>query len=392
MRNHFLRHILKHRHSAARRWFATSAAIAVLTTPALAHTTPGQAQGFVTGFLHPLSGLDHVLAMIAVGIWGAQLKRPAIWILPVAFPLVMSFGGLLGIRGVPLPGVEIGVAASAVGRGFDRVGLRNFSRTRARHRITQGGRAAHLRSGLRSGDRPSSPVRNPDWAGRLATRRKQTASHRWRIDRRDWTLSSCSAGDARMSAIKKTIVVAASFVALAPLPAFAHPMQGVGDFYAGMLHPVITLETVLPMIALGLLAGQQRREDAIQLLAMFPAALIAGAVLATLGKAPSALGLVQLILTAGLGILVASARRVPSWFLVALGVVLGISAGWANATEVFGQVSPLRFVAGLAVVGLLLLVYGNGLVRNLKVEWTQIAVRVVGSWIAAASILVLGLR
>jgi urease accessory protein len=118
MRNHFLRHILKHRHSAARRWFATSAAIAVLTTPALAHTTPGQAQGFVTGFLHPLSGLDHVLAMIAVGIWGAQLKRPAIWILPVAFPLVMSFGGLLGIRGVPLPGVEIGVAASAVVLGF----------------------------------------------------------------------------------------------------------------------------------------------------------------------------------------------------------------------------------------------------------------------------------
>jgi urease accessory protein len=56
--------------------------------------------------------------MIAVGIWGAQLKRPAIWILPVAFPLVMSFGGLLGIRGVPLPGVEIGVAASAVVLGI----------------------------------------------------------------------------------------------------------------------------------------------------------------------------------------------------------------------------------------------------------------------------------
>jgi urease accessory protein len=118
MRNHFLRHILKNRHSAVRRWFATFAALAVLNTPALAHTTPGQAQGFVTGFLHPLSGLDHVLAMVAVGIWGAQLKRPAIWILPVAFPLVMSFGGLLGIRGVPLPGVEIGVAASAVVLGI----------------------------------------------------------------------------------------------------------------------------------------------------------------------------------------------------------------------------------------------------------------------------------
>jgi urease accessory protein len=89
-----------------------------LPGPAFAHTTPGQVQGFVTGFLHPLSGLDHVLAMVAVGIWGTQLKRPAIWILPVAFPLVMSFGGLLGIRGVPLPAVEIGVAASAVVLGI----------------------------------------------------------------------------------------------------------------------------------------------------------------------------------------------------------------------------------------------------------------------------------
>ena len=114
MRNNFLRY----RHAATLRWIATFAAITAFTMPAFAHATPGQAQGFVTGFLHPLSGLDHVLAMVAVGIWGAQLKRPAIWILPVAFPLVMSFGGLLGIRGVPLPGVEIGVAASAVVLGI----------------------------------------------------------------------------------------------------------------------------------------------------------------------------------------------------------------------------------------------------------------------------------
>jgi urease accessory protein len=96
------------------RFVALAAALVALSPQASAHTTPGQAQGFTTGFLHPLSGWDHILAMVAVGIWGAQLKRPAIWMLPVAFPLVMSFGGLLGIRGVPLPGVEIGVAASAV--------------------------------------------------------------------------------------------------------------------------------------------------------------------------------------------------------------------------------------------------------------------------------------
>lgn len=195
-----------------------------------------------------------------------------------------------------------------------------------------------------------------------------------------------------MSTVKKTIVAVAGIATLSPLPAFAHPIEGVGDFYAGMLHPVITIETVLPLVALSLLAGQQQRERAIHLLAAFPASIIAGALLAALGSAPSYLGVVQLVLTAGFGLLVAMARQVPSWLLVVLGTVLGVSLGWANAAEVFGQVSRFRFVAGLAVVGLLLLVYGNGLVRNLKREWAQIAVRVVGSWIAAVSILVLGLR
>jgi len=82
--------------------------------PALAHVQAGQATGFLTGLLHPVSGLDHVLAMVAVGLWGAQLGAPAIWLLPVTFPVVMALGGLLGLLGVPLPGVEVGIAASAV--------------------------------------------------------------------------------------------------------------------------------------------------------------------------------------------------------------------------------------------------------------------------------------
>lgn len=110
MRHHFL----NSSDSSARRLLRILFVVGALSSPAFAHSSPGQAQGFVTGFVHPLSGLDHILAMVAVGIWGAQLKRPAIWLLPVAFPLIMSFGGLLGIRGVPIPGVEIGVAASAV--------------------------------------------------------------------------------------------------------------------------------------------------------------------------------------------------------------------------------------------------------------------------------------
>ena len=81
---------------------------------AFAHPQQGEAKGFVTGFRHPISGLDHVLAMVAVGLWGAQLGSPAIWLLPVAFPMVMAFGGMLGLMGVPLPGTEYGIALSAI--------------------------------------------------------------------------------------------------------------------------------------------------------------------------------------------------------------------------------------------------------------------------------------
>ena len=81
---------------------------------ATAHESTGIAGGFISGFLHPIFGWDHVVAMVAVGLWGAFLGIPAIWILPVVFPLVMTLGGALGVMGVPIPAVETGIAASAV--------------------------------------------------------------------------------------------------------------------------------------------------------------------------------------------------------------------------------------------------------------------------------------
>ncbi|MCU0835128.1 MAG: HupE/UreJ family protein [Chromatiaceae bacterium] len=74
--------------------------------------------GLLTGLYHPISGLDHVVAMVAVGLWGAQLGVPAIWLLPVAFPLVMALGGLAGVTGLPLPGIEVGIALSGVVLGL----------------------------------------------------------------------------------------------------------------------------------------------------------------------------------------------------------------------------------------------------------------------------------
>jgi urease accessory protein len=93
----------------------TLAVMLVLLSGAVAaHEGGGIAGGFANGFVHPLLGWDHVAAMVAVGLWGAFLGSPAIWVLPIVFPLVMAVGGALGVAGVPLPAVETGIAASAV--------------------------------------------------------------------------------------------------------------------------------------------------------------------------------------------------------------------------------------------------------------------------------------
>ena len=96
---------------------ALLAAFALAAPLAQAHEGAGLAGGFMSGFAHPLLGWDHVVAMLAVGLWGAFLGAPALWLLPVVFPLVMAAGGALGVLGVPLPAVEIGIAASAVALG-----------------------------------------------------------------------------------------------------------------------------------------------------------------------------------------------------------------------------------------------------------------------------------
>jgi urease accessory protein len=85
-----------------------------LAAPAFAHSGEGVAGGFLAGFMHPIGGFDHVIAMVAVGLWGYFLGQPAVWLLPVVFPLMMVAGGVLGLFGVSLPAVEIGIATSAI--------------------------------------------------------------------------------------------------------------------------------------------------------------------------------------------------------------------------------------------------------------------------------------
>ncbi|KJE34343.1 urease accessory protein [Thalassospira sp. HJ] len=91
--------------------FALSVLVA---TPALAHTGAGTVSGLASGFGHPMGGLDHLLAMIAVGILASQQGGKAIWLLPVSFVAMMVVGGALGVAGVAMPFVELGIVGSVI--------------------------------------------------------------------------------------------------------------------------------------------------------------------------------------------------------------------------------------------------------------------------------------
>jgi urease accessory protein len=86
--------------------------------PAFAHTGVDDTHGFMHGFLHPTSGLDHTLAMVAVGLFAVHLGGRALWLLPATFILIMTAGGILGMNGVGIPYVEVGIAASVIALGL----------------------------------------------------------------------------------------------------------------------------------------------------------------------------------------------------------------------------------------------------------------------------------
>lgn len=100
--------------------FRTAAALIALlgASPALAHTGHGDVSGFSHGFLHPVGGLDHVLAMVAVGLFAAHLGDRALWLVPASFVAMMLAGGALGMGGIALPYTETAIALSVVALGL----------------------------------------------------------------------------------------------------------------------------------------------------------------------------------------------------------------------------------------------------------------------------------
>jgi urease accessory protein len=101
-----------------RRLLLAAASFAASTAPAFAHLDPAEHGSLMAGFTHPLSGLDHILAMIAVGLWAAQIGGRALWVVPLAFVGTMAFGFALAMAGVHLPFVEPAILASVVALGL----------------------------------------------------------------------------------------------------------------------------------------------------------------------------------------------------------------------------------------------------------------------------------
>lgn len=107
---------VKPNRSALARLWGVFAAFATVALPAMAvaHGDAGGTIGFAAGCLHPLGGADHLLAMLAVGLWGVQLGGRAIWALPAAFVTAMTVGSAAAFAGILLPQVEAGILLSVL--------------------------------------------------------------------------------------------------------------------------------------------------------------------------------------------------------------------------------------------------------------------------------------
>jgi hydrogenase/urease accessory protein HupE len=178
---------------------------------------------------------------------------------------------------------------------------------------------------------------------------------------------------------------------LVPATAHAHLVTtGLGPFYDGVSHFALTPEDLLPALALALLAGQRgSRAGRLALLAL-PGAWLAGGLVGLVlpGAAPAAALTTASYLATG-GLVAAEAPLAPAW-ISGLAAALGLLHGYANGTAMAGPPSGLLGLAGVVAALFVLVALAAGVVVALRAPWARVAVRVVGSWIAAVGLLVLG--
>jgi hydrogenase/urease accessory protein HupE len=182
---------------------------------------------------------------------------------------------------------------------------------------------------------------------------------------------------------------------IAPATAHAHLIGGrLGDFYGGLLHPLISLEHVVPWLALCLLAGLQPPKVARWIFVAFPLGLLAGLALSVHAPESPLLSSMNVASFIVAGALVALALRLSAPVLAAIAFVFGVSHGFANGAGLPPEVNWLLFTLGVTAAGYLFVTIVTALVTIFRdgTNWRTIAVRAAGSWIAAIGIMALGVR
>jgi hydrogenase/urease accessory protein HupE len=165
-----------------------------------------------------------------------------------------------------------------------------------------------------------------------------------------------------------------------------------GDFFGGALHPLTALEHALPILALGLLAGQQGERAARWLVLVFPLALLCGGALAVVAPPLSGVRPLNAASFVVLGLLVAAGWRLPLALLIALGAAFGLAHGYENGRAMAPDTTVYLFVLGVAAAGGLVTALVSAAAIDLApAPWSRVAVRVAGSWIAAIGIMTIGL-
>jgi urease accessory protein len=179
----------------------------------------------------------------------------------------------------------------------------------------------------------------------------------------------------------------------APEHAFAHaPVQGIGGFYGGLLHPLLVPAQALALFALGLLAGQQEPRRRKIIMMLFAAALVAGIAAIVAAIAVTEATAVLYALAALSGILVALARPLPIIVSGAIALVTGAAIAFDSVPDEISMSASLLALAGTGIGAFLLMMLVADVSAAGTRAWQRIAVRILGSWTAASAALVLALR
>jgi hydrogenase/urease accessory protein HupE len=182
-----------------------------------------------------------------------------------------------------------------------------------------------------------------------------------------------------------------ALLATLPVPAYAHLVNsGLGPFYNGALHLLLSPGDLLAVLAVGLLAGQSGKASARWAAITLPLAWAAAALDGLSLGAGADLGWVEVALLILLGILVAAGIRLSASVMASLAALTGLLHGLDNAGAFLGSDSSIVAVAGTAAAVLVLTLLMAALAVSLRAVWTRIALRVGGSWIAAIGMLMLG--